>query len=128
MPCALCGRPIDYNLPAYTIVDGKRIYNDQAFELDEIVPVSRAEMYGYSNKTQAAIDPNNVQPTHRCCNRKKGNRMRPTKVYNLNQSNNDGQKFAQALMGATLVPLDDVTDEDADDDDGAGVKAQSSGR
>ena len=56
-PCALCGRPIDYDLPAG---------DPMSFEVDEIVPVSRGG---------SPIDQANVQPAHRICNQKKGNRM-----------------------------------------------------
>lgn len=56
-PCALCGRPIDYSLPAR---------DPMSFEVDEVVPVSRGgSPYDYEN----------LQPTHRICNQRKGNRM-----------------------------------------------------
>lgn len=56
-PCAICGRAIDYSLPA----------NDpMSFEVDEIVPVSRGgSPYDYSN----------LQPAHRACNLRKSNHM-----------------------------------------------------
>lgn len=57
LPCALCGRPIDYSLPPG---------NPMAYELDEIVPVSRGG---------SPFDPSNVQPAHRLCNQQKGNRL-----------------------------------------------------
>ncbi len=57
LPCAICGRPIDYELPAG---------DPWSFEVDEIVPVSRGG---------SPIDPANVQAAHRICNQKKGNRM-----------------------------------------------------
>lgn len=57
LPCALCGKPIDYSLPAG---------QPMSYELDEIVPVSRGG---------DPYDPDNVQPTHRACNQRKGNRM-----------------------------------------------------
>ena len=57
LPCAICGRPIDYSLPAG---------DPMSFEMDEIVPVSRGG---------SPIDPGNVQPAHRICNQRKGNRM-----------------------------------------------------
>lgn len=56
-PCAICGRAIDYELPAG---------DPMSFEVDEIVPVSRGG---------SPIDPGNVQPAHRICNQRKGNRM-----------------------------------------------------
>lgn len=56
LPCALCGQPIDYSLPAG---------DPMSYELDEIVPVSRGG---------SPYDPANVQPAHRICNQRKGNR------------------------------------------------------
>lgn len=56
-PCAICGRPIDYSLPAG---------DPMSFEVDEIVPVSRGG---------SPIDCSNVQPAHRICNQRRGNRM-----------------------------------------------------
>lgn len=58
-PCALCGGEIDYTLPAG---------HPLAFEVDEIVPVSRGG---------DPLDRDNVQPAHRICNERKGNRMGP---------------------------------------------------
>lgn len=57
LPCALCGKPIDYDLPAG---------DPMSYELDEIVPVSRGGN---------PYDENNVQPAHRLCNQQKGNKM-----------------------------------------------------
>lgn len=54
LPCALCGKPIDYSLPAG---------HPMSFELDEGVPVSQGG---------SPIDPSNVQPAHRVCNERKG--------------------------------------------------------
>lgn len=60
-PCALCGKPIDYSLPAG---------HPMSFEVDEIVPVS---------KGGDPLDFSNTQPAHRACNQRKGNgsRKRP---------------------------------------------------
>ena len=57
LPCALCGQPIDYSLPAG---------HPMSYELDEIVPVSLGG---------SELDPDNVQPAHRICNQRKGNKM-----------------------------------------------------
>ena len=54
-PCALCGREIDYSLPAG---------HPMSFEVDEIVPVS---------KGGDPLDFGNTQPAHRICNQRKGN-------------------------------------------------------
>lgn len=56
-PCALCGLPIDYSLPPGL---------PDSYELDEIVPVSRGG---------DPYDEDNVQPTHRRCNQRKGNKI-----------------------------------------------------
>lgn len=66
LPCALCGQPIDYTLPAG---------HPMSFELDEIVPVSRYREGGYETPEECALDPANHQPAHRICNQHKGNYM-----------------------------------------------------
>ena len=69
LPCSLCGRPIDYSLTTYVDPkDGKRKRHPMSYELDEIVPVS---MGG------SPTDPDNVQPTHRICNQRRGNKEMP---------------------------------------------------
>lgn len=73
LPCAICGKPIDYSLPHQVRINGKLVCNDDAFELDEIIPVSRWREGGYVSPEQCANDPNNHQPTHRRCNRQKSN-------------------------------------------------------
>lgn len=57
LPCALCGQPIDYSLPAG---------DPMSFEVDEIIPVSLGG---------DELDWRNLQPTHRICNERKGNRV-----------------------------------------------------
>lgn len=56
LPCHICGRPIDYSLPAG---------DPMSFEVDEIVPVSRGG---------SPIDRGNVLPAHRICNERRGNK------------------------------------------------------
>ena len=53
-PCALCGKPIDYSLPAG---------HPMSFEVDEVVPVG---------KGGDPLDFGNTQPCHRLCNQGKG--------------------------------------------------------
>lgn len=73
LPCAICGLPIDYSLTTYVDPkDGKVKPHPMRFELDEIVPVSRLDP---SQRKSAACDVSNVQPVHRICNQRKGNRM-----------------------------------------------------
>ena len=55
-PCHICGLPIPPDAPPGTPL---------AFELDELVPVS---------KGGSPIDPSNVAPAHRCCNQWRGNK------------------------------------------------------
>lgn len=59
MPCHICGRAIDYSLPSG---------DPMSFEVDEIVPVS---------KGGSPIDRSNVQPAHRICNQRRGNKELP---------------------------------------------------
>lgn len=61
MDCHLCGRPIDYALPAG---------HPMSFEVDELVPVS---------KGGDPLDFNNVAAAHRICNQRRGNR--PVKSF-----------------------------------------------
>lgn len=61
-PCAICGGPIDYELPAG---------HPMSYELDEIIPVS---------KGGNPLDINNVQPAHRLCNQRKSNKVKQKPV------------------------------------------------
>lgn len=75
LPCALCGRPIDYTLPAG---------HPMSFEVDEKRPVSKWREFGYQSKTAAALDWDNLQPAHRVCNQRRGNKTSSHKeVKNL---------------------------------------------
>lgn len=69
LPCALCGKPIDYDLGF--IVDertGKKRMHPMAFVVDEIIPVS---------KGGSPIERSNCQPAHWICNARKGAGDRP---------------------------------------------------
>jgi 5-methylcytosine-specific restriction endonuclease McrA len=64
LPCAICGKPIDYSLDWWVDPkDGRRKRHPWSYELDEIVPIS---------KGGSPTDISNVQPVHRCCNQMKG--------------------------------------------------------
>lgn len=63
LPCAICGRPIDYSLPAG---------HPMSYELDEIVPLARLPEH---MRPRAALDRSNVQPAHRICNERRGARL-----------------------------------------------------
>ena len=62
LPCHICGRPIDYSLPAG---------DPWSFEADEDPPISR---FPPEQRKTAACDPNIVKPSHRICNQRKGAR------------------------------------------------------
>lgn len=57
LPCAICGAPIDYDLPAG---------DPMSFEVDEVVPVSLGG---------DELDWENLQPAHRRCNQMKSNKL-----------------------------------------------------
>lgn len=65
LPCALCGQPIDYSLPAG---------NPMAFEVDEVIPLSLGG---------DPLSKENTQPTHRICNERKGNNVKKAKEQHL---------------------------------------------
>lgn len=67
LPCAICGRPIDYDAPS----DSAHPYS---FVVDEIRPVARYKEFGYASPTAAALDWNNIQACHYICNQLKGSR------------------------------------------------------
>lgn len=70
-PCGICqGRlgPIHYDEPS----DAK---HPLSFVVDEIIPVSRWQQYGYESPKDAALDWNNLQAAHYCCNLAKSNKI-----------------------------------------------------
>lgn len=76
-PCALCHRPINYDLGYITdLVTGKRRMHPMAFVVDEIIPVSRYREGGFDSPEQAALTWSNTQPAHYICNARKGNMMK----------------------------------------------------
>ena len=88
LPCALCGKPIDYTLPYYvTDEEGHKHINMLAFVIDEKIPVSKWRQGGYNSAAECANDFSNLQPCHAICNARKGNK--------INFSFNDSAMFAQ---------------------------------
>lgn len=79
-PCHLCGKAIDYTLPAG---------HPMSFELDEIIPVS---------KGGDPLDRANVAPAHRICNQRKGNRI----LSPPGSDANDASAGAGDLVGLPL--------------------------
>ena len=75
LPCAICGRPIDYSLPYYvTDGQGRKHVNMWAFVIDERIPISMWQQAGYKSPSEAANDFTNLQPAHAICNARKGNK------------------------------------------------------
>ena len=68
LPCHICGKPIHYNEPS----DYK---HPLSFVIDEVIPVSRFELGGYTSARQAAEDFSNLAPAHYCCNAAKSNKI-----------------------------------------------------
>lgn len=80
-PCALCGQPIDVHAPQWFIDrDGKRKRAPWSLECDEVIPVSRYQEGGYPSPEACALDRNNVQPVHRICNQRAGDKRVRRKV------------------------------------------------
>lgn len=66
-PCAICGKPIDYDLDWWTDPkDGKRKRHPMSFEYDHRVALA-------NGGDRASFE--NAQPAHRICNQRKGARM-----------------------------------------------------
>lgn len=68
LPCAICGRPINYDEPS----DAQHPWS---FVIDEIIPVSKYWLGGYPNREACAQDWNNLQAVHYCCNASKGAKL-----------------------------------------------------
>ena len=83
--CALCHRPIDLELPAG---------NDWAFELDEIVP-------RWQGGDPLAYD--NVQPSHRWCNRQKAIRQMKERARRQGKAEKLGAKQKTKTAPATNI-------------------------
>ena len=70
-PCGICrGRlgPIHYDEPS----DAE---HPLSFVIDEIKPISKYKLFGYSSPEEAAQDWNNLQPAHYCCNAAKRDKI-----------------------------------------------------
>ena len=86
LPCAICGRPINYDDPS----DAR---HPLSFVIDEIRPVSRFREFGYKSRAEAAQDWNNIQAVHWICNQKKSsktmNELNRIKTRIINFSDGD---------------------------------------
>ena len=67
LPCYLCGRPIHYDEPS----DYK---HPLSFVVDEMIPVSRWQEFGYDSPESVANDYGNLRAAHYICNANKSNK------------------------------------------------------
>lgn len=67
LPCYLCNRPIHYDEPS----DFRHPFS---FVIDEVIPVSRWQEFGYSSPEAVANDFSNLRACHYICNANKSNR------------------------------------------------------
>lgn len=92
--CRAFGRPdaIDYSLTTYIDPsDGKRKRHPLSFELDEIIPVSKYWLGGYSSPQECANDYANLDAAHRCCNNWRKNKTRE-EVLAIARSQRSGKR------------------------------------
>jgi len=64
LPCSICGKPIDYDLPYKDPYTGK--VNKASFTIDHVKPLSK--------HPELASDPGNLKPAHWICNKRKGDK------------------------------------------------------
>ena len=72
LPCAICGKPIDYSLGM--VIDrrtGKMRPHPMSFVVDEIIPVSRGG---------SPYSMDNTRPAHYICNARRGDGTRKKKT------------------------------------------------
>lgn len=84
--CGICkGRlgPIHYDEPSDSL-------HPLSFVVDEIIPISRWKEFGYDSPQSAALDWNNLQAAHWCCNAAKGNKLGFT-VSSIHKVDTDGE-------------------------------------
>ena len=65
--CYLCGRPINWEDPC----DARHPWS---FVIDERIPVSRWQEFGYPSPEAVCMDAKNVYAAHRLCNAMKSNK------------------------------------------------------
>lgn len=67
-PCHICGKPIHYDEPS-------DYRHPLSFVIDEIIPVSQWQEFGYSSPRAVAEDYNNLACAHYICNHLKSNKV-----------------------------------------------------
>ena len=88
-PCGICGGklgPIHYDEPSDS-------QHPLSFVIDEIRPVSRFREFGYVSPQAAAMDWENLQAAHYCCNQAKSNHVETDnfvkRIKAINRSDGD---------------------------------------
>ena len=81
--CGICGGEIHYDEPS----DAQ---HPLSFVIDEIIPVSKYWLGGYSSKEECARDWHNLQAAHYCCNANKGAKLTYTGHRKINKNILDG--------------------------------------
>lgn len=89
-PCALCGKPIDYNLGLVKTPGGGMRPHPMSFVVDEIIPVS---------KGGSPFEFSNTRPAHWICNARRGDGTRKR-----TQTSPLPQPFVDEAEGETGLP------------------------
>lgn len=95
-PCGICSHPIDYTLPQL---------DPYAFECDEIVPVSAGG---------SELEWDNLQASHRVCNRLKGGRVGFTLPFlpSRDETRKSLERKLQALQRASAARVEQDVSQD----------------
>ena len=70
-PCHICrGRlgPVHYDEPS----DAR---HPLSFVIDEVIPISKAQSFGYNTRSEAALDVDNLAAAHYICNQLKSDKL-----------------------------------------------------
>jgi hypothetical protein len=82
--CGICGGEIHYDEPSDP-------QHPLSFVIDEIIPVSKYWLGGYSSREECARDWNNLQAAHYCCNQAKGNKVGHMVIAAPAKNRSDGE-------------------------------------
>ena len=88
-PCGICkGRfgPIHYDEPS----DHE---HPLSFVIDEIKPISKYKEFGYESREAAAMDWNNLQAAHFCCNAAKADKILTTPLRKVSEGSVQSREF-----------------------------------
>jgi len=88
-PCGICqGRfgPIHYDEPS----DHE---HPLSFVIDEIKPISKYKEFGYESREAAAMDWNNLQAAHFCCNAAKADKILTAPLRKVSEGSIQSREF-----------------------------------